>query len=556
VSDQSVFPPTGSSGSVASIINECCSHIAQTYTAGVTGTLAGVSLDIYYLPSNFPIVVEIRSVSGGKPTGSVLGSAMPAATSSPTVCPSGSLPGNYCLPFSQMIMFPGIIPQIAGTQYAIVVYFLGAPQGTTGGWAGELAPLYAGGRTWISFDHGVTWNADSGLPAYSNHFKTFVNTGSGSVVQWNGNNRSTTFVSSTQLQATILSSDITSAGTAQVTVFNPGPGGGLSNALLFVITSVNPIPVLSGLSPGNGTAGGAAFTLTVTGSNFTSGSVVQWNGNNRSTTFVSSTQLQATILSSDITSAGTAQVTVFNPGPGGGLSNSLIFIVKGVITDNQSRNHIFAQFADGKFSDGAFYRSTFLVSSDNTTSINCTATLVGLTVPGFGNGSTYTFTVVRGGWSIITTPGTQSLRSGYATLDCNAPVAAQVLFSSFSPAGILLSEATIFSSPIATIAQLLADQRNGAQLGVAIANTRSASTEFIVMAIDQNDREIGRTTVQLPGQSHLARFLNELITVPSGFTGQVLISTTPSTVGNIYAIGLRFTGPVFTTIPVTLRTFR
>lgn len=57
------------------------------------------------------------------------------------------------------------------------------------------------------------------------------------MVRWNGANRTTTFVSSTQLQAAIPASDIATAGTAQVTVFNPPPGGNTSNALTF---NVNP----------------------------------------------------------------------------------------------------------------------------------------------------------------------------------------------------------------------------------------------------------------------------------------------------------------------------
>ena len=150
-----------------------------------------------------------------------------------------------------------------------------------------------------------------------------------SVVQWNGSGRPTTYVSSTQLQASITASDISSAGTAQVTVFSPTPGGGTSNGYGFAINSqgVNPVPSIGSLSPSSATAGGAGFTLTVTGSGFISSSVVQWNGSNRSTTYVSSTQLTAPITASDIASSGTAQVTVFNPTPGGGTSNASSFTI-------------------------------------------------------------------------------------------------------------------------------------------------------------------------------------------------------------------------------------
>jgi hypothetical protein len=93
-------------------------------------------------------------------------------------------------------------------------------------------------------------------------------------------------------------------------------------------TGLNPVPTLnSPLSPSSATAGGAAFTLTVSGTNFITSSVVQWNGTGLTTTYASSTQLTATVPASDIAAAGTASVTVFNPSPGGGTSNALSFTI-------------------------------------------------------------------------------------------------------------------------------------------------------------------------------------------------------------------------------------
>jgi hypothetical protein len=151
----------------------------------------------------------------------------------------------------------------------------------------------------------------------------FVN---GSVVRWNGSPRTTTFVSSTRLEAAIPASDIVTAGTANVTVFNPAPGGGESGAATFTIT--NPSPTISSISPATAVAGSGGFTLTITGTNFVNGSVVRWNGSPRTTTFVSSTRLEAAIPASDVATAGTANVTVFNPAPGGGTSNTATFTIQ------------------------------------------------------------------------------------------------------------------------------------------------------------------------------------------------------------------------------------
>ena len=92
-------------------------------------------------------------------------------------------------------------------------------------------------------------------------------------------------------------------------------------------TTTDSSPLLTSLVPSSATAGGATFALTVNGSNFIAGSVVQWNGLARTTTFVSSTQLTATISAGDSAIPGIAQVTVVSPGPGGGASNTLIFTV-------------------------------------------------------------------------------------------------------------------------------------------------------------------------------------------------------------------------------------
>ena len=95
-----------------------------------------------------------------------------------------------------------------------------------------------------------------------------------------------------------------------------------------VDASVNPTPVATSLSPTFAMAGGPAFTLTVNGSKFMSGSVVRWNGASRPTTFVSATQLQAAIGAGDIAAAGSASVTVFSPSPGGGTSATLPFTIR------------------------------------------------------------------------------------------------------------------------------------------------------------------------------------------------------------------------------------
>jgi len=141
-------------------INECCAFIGQTYTAGLSGTLAAVSLDVVETPGNsFPLVVQIRTVSGGFPTTTVLGETITTAFGS-----------------GDLIKFSQVIPQITGTQYAIVVSFLGAPpEGPghgVGTWFGSGG--YGGGMLVASDDGGITW--PNAFVDFDQHFVTHVNT--------------------------------------------------------------------------------------------------------------------------------------------------------------------------------------------------------------------------------------------------------------------------------------------------------------------------------------------------------------------------------------------
>ncbi|MEY4595220.1 MAG: hypothetical protein RIQ47_1630, partial [Bacteroidota bacterium] len=93
------------------------------------------------------------------------------------------------------------------------------------------------------------------------------------------------------------------------------------------ITLNYPSPTIASLSPAGATAGGSSFTLTVTGSDFYPASVINWGGSPRTTTYVNSTTLTASISVADIATAGTVNVDVTNPLPGGGTSSSLPFVI-------------------------------------------------------------------------------------------------------------------------------------------------------------------------------------------------------------------------------------
>jgi uncharacterized repeat protein (TIGR01451 family) len=122
-----------------------------------------------------------------------------------------------------------------------------------------------------------------------------------------------------------VSGEVTNTATVTLNEADPDTSNNMASATITVV--VNPVPAITSLSPPGAVAGGGDLALDVLGSNFVSGSVVQWNGSPRPTKPPINGQLTATVYAADIAVAGTAEVTVFNPPLGGGTSNALTFLI-------------------------------------------------------------------------------------------------------------------------------------------------------------------------------------------------------------------------------------
>jgi 6-phosphogluconolactonase (cycloisomerase 2 family) len=114
----------------------------------------------------------------------------------------------------------------------------------------------------------------------------------------------------------------------------------------------------------------------VIGQNFPANSVVRWNGSDLPTTFVDSTKLTAQFSASNIAAVGTAVVTVFNPGTGGGNSNTAIFTINaGAVGPNSIAVDPAGQFAYvanegcGNSTDGYVSMYTIDTTTGNLTSV-------------------------------------------------------------------------------------------------------------------------------------------------------------------------------------------
>jgi hypothetical protein len=130
-----------------------------------------------------------------------------------------------------------------------------------------------------------------------------------------------------------LTTSALAGGTHSIGASYAGDGNFTASSATPVTVSVtipappsSPLPVISSLSPTKVEAGSAGFTLTVNGANFISGMVARWNGSDRATTLVSPSQLTAAITAADVAAAGVADVTVFDPAPGGGTSSAFKFV--------------------------------------------------------------------------------------------------------------------------------------------------------------------------------------------------------------------------------------
>lgn len=164
---------------------------------------------------------------------------------------------------------------------------------------------------------------------------------SSSYIQWNGT-RLSSYPSSNYVSGLVPANLLTSVGTANVTVVSPTATPQSSNPYTVTVTAPS-APILTSISPSTGPIN-TAFTVTLSGTNFTGSSVVTINGDALSTTFVSSTQLTATVPASEVV-LGNDFFAVSTPAPGGGLSGTAVYTAYVA----QSNNSMIFNPADGFF---------------------------------------------------------------------------------------------------------------------------------------------------------------------------------------------------------------
>jgi uncharacterized protein (TIGR03437 family) len=172
----------------------------------------------------------------------------------------------------------------------------------------QIGVPLAGASSQPSITSLVPASADSGSGPFTIAV-TGKNFGPNAKARWNGQILGTAFFDSTHLQVAIAPENVAAPGRATITVFNPDPGTGNSNAVPF---SVGPAPV----SSSNAAVGAANPTG---GSTIGERSIASLYGTNLSSVTVVSDQLPplpTTLGGSTLTFNQTLQVPLFFVSPG------------------------------------------------------------------------------------------------------------------------------------------------------------------------------------------------------------------------------------------------
>jgi hypothetical protein len=115
----------------------------------------------------------------------------------------------------------------------------------------------------------------------------------------------------------------------------------IAGACTLAFAQSNPVPFVNQPPlPLTVKPGSQSFTLTVNGTGFASGAIVNWNGTPLPTTFISSSQLTATVPAANVAKPISALVTVANPGAGLAKSN-IQFVHVSNPTDLQFTNSFY-----------------------------------------------------------------------------------------------------------------------------------------------------------------------------------------------------------------------
>jgi hypothetical protein len=295
------------------------SLVATAGTVSVTLTIAaGTSV-----PVTFTIKVPLPTITSISQTSAAAGGPAFTLTVYGTNFSSGSiyvvwgctwLWGDDTSPTQFQVTVPANL--IASAQYPVVSLFVAAKQGYSNSVFFTINPS----------PPAITTMSPASVMAGSEGFTLTINGTAftaDSTATWGTTPLYTVYQSPTQLTASVPASLLENAGAASVTVTN---SIGTSSSAGYTITQAP--PSISGLSPFLGTAGGPGFTLSIYGEYFTSASIAKWGSTALATTYISQTQLTASVPANLIATTGKAGVSVSTSA---GTANAATFTINPAI---------------------------------------------------------------------------------------------------------------------------------------------------------------------------------------------------------------------------------
>lgn len=142
----------------------------------------------------------------------------------------------------------------------------------------------------------------------------------GTTVEVGGVADQTTYVSATQLTATVTAAQLANGAQLSVIVVNGDASSGSGAPVNLAVT--NPVPTIAAVTPSVELTAASAPVIAVTGTGFVPSTVIQVNGSNRTTGFINTTEVSVTLTAADVASSGSLSLTAVNPAPGGGTSTA------------------------------------------------------------------------------------------------------------------------------------------------------------------------------------------------------------------------------------------
>jgi hypothetical protein len=233
-----------------------------------------------------------------------------------------------------------------------------------------------------------------------------------------------------------------------------------------------------------------------------------------------------------------------------------------------SNVYVFPLFADGTAGRTRYLSVLRISKTSATSSLQCTLTQRNSSAPFVGvNGNFYSADVLDAGfsppavtqitlnqflpWEILRTSAQSALKTGYAKLSCPGTVETELQFSLWDATANKLGEATITPATQGNSFQFLIDRRDGTRFGFSLANDSAIEGQFALIARDQFNYEVNRTYDTIEPWSQVSQFVDEVLALPSDFVGSIELVGTGG--GQNYAVGLQYTGTVFTTIRPVVR---